>query len=122
MHLQAGLTFAFLAVVLAADRPLDVGSYLTEEQEHLDQEFVHCAKPTDGDNIYKYSIAHLNASQGVIDFAKFKGKPLLIVNVATFCHSTLEYPMYNKIVEKYGDKIALVAFPSNNFANVSALL
>lgn len=117
MHLQAALvTLAFLGIANAA---LDVGQYLTKEQEFLDQPWVVCAKPTDGDKIYDYSIEHLNASLGKIEFSKFKGKPLLIINVATYCHSTYEYPLYNKLVEKFGDKLALVAFPSGNFLNVT---
>lgn len=117
MHLQSALvTLAFLGLANAA---VDVGQYLTKDQEFSDQPWVACAKVTDDDNIHKYSIEHLNASLGKIEFSKFKGKPILIVNVATYCHSTFEYPLYNKLVEKFGDKLALIAFPSNNFDNVS---
>ena len=100
-----------LAVASAADSPLDVGAYLTKSQENLDQPWVVCAKPTDDDNIYKYSIAHLNSSLGTIDFSKFKGKPVLIVNVATFCGSTIEYPLYNQLKDKFGSQLEIVAFP-----------
>lgn len=86
-----------------------------------DKSFVVCSKPTDSDSIYKYSIPHLNESLGTIDFNNFRGKPILIVNVATFCESTIEYPLYNQLKDKFGDKVEIVAFPSNQFWNVSLL-
>ncbi len=116
-HLTVSIVLAaFIALAHSAEE-VNVGGYLSKAQENVDQLSVHCFKPSDDDTIYKYSIPHLNESQGVIDFAKFKGKPLLLVNVATFCQSASEYPVYNKFVEKYGNQIEIVGFPSNQFWN-----
>lgn len=110
MYITASILLAFLAFAHSAE--LDVAHYLAKSQENLDQQSVVCFKPTDGENIYSYTIPHLNTSKSIIDFAKFKGKPLLLVNVATYCQSASEYPVYNKIVEKFGNQIEIVAFPS----------
>ena len=113
-----GLIVATLFAVVAVARA-DSGTYITAANETSDVSFVTCSPPTDGDSIYNYSIAALNSTAGTIHFSAFKGRPILIVNVASYCHSTMEYPMYNKLIEKFGEKFALVAFPSNNFQNVS---
>lgn len=93
------------------------GHYLKANEELKDRPWVYCAKPSDDDSIYRYSILHLNQSLGAIDFAEFKGKPILLVNVATFCESTIEYPLYNQLKDQFGDQLVIVAFPSNNFQN-----
>lgn len=110
MYIKCAITLlAFIAVANSAD--LDVAHYLAKSQENLDQQSVVCSKPTDGDSIYKYTIPHLNTSQGIIDFGKFKGKPLMLVNVATYCQSASEYPVYNQLIEKFGNDIQIVGFP-----------
>lgn len=95
------------------------GNFIEKGELEKDSLVVRCSKPSDGDNIYEYSIENLNKSLGEIKFADFKGKPILIVNVATFCESTIEYPLYNQLKDKYGDDLIIVAFPSNQFWNVS---
>ena len=80
---------------------------------------VPCSEPTDNDSVFNYSIPYLNESLGQINFNDYRGKVILLVNVATFCESTIEYPMYNDLIRKYGDKIQLVGFPCNQFWNVS---
>ena len=99
------------------------GEYLKVSEEANktgDKQFVLCSRPTDDDSIYKYSIKYLNQSLGTLDFAHFRGKPLLLVNVATFCESTIEYPLLNGLKDKFGDALEIIAFPSAQFANVSA--
>ncbi len=50
-----------------------------------------------------------------IDFADFKGKKLMIVNVASECGFTNQYAQLQELHEKYGDKIEIIGFPSNDF-------
>lgn len=83
-----------------------------------DRPFVQCSTPNDGDSLWKFSIPFLNESDGLLRFREFRGKPLLLVNVATFCESTIEYPIYNQLKDKYGDQLIIIGFPSNNFLNV----
>ncbi len=52
----------------------------------------------------------------MIDFAQFKGKKLMIVNVASKCGLTPQYEKLQKLYEKYKDRgFEIVAFPANNF-------
>ncbi len=58
----------------------------------------------------------LNAIDGtVIDFAKYKGKKVLIVNTASECGYTPQYKELQKLHETYGNKITVLGFPCNDF-------
>ncbi len=52
---------------------------------------------------------------GEIDFASFKGKKLIIVNVASECGFTPQYDQLQELYEAFSDKLAIVGFPSNDF-------
>lgn len=51
----------------------------------------------------------------LIDFSKYEGKTLLIVNTASQCGSTPQYAQLQELHEKYGDKLTILGFPANNF-------
>jgi glutathione peroxidase len=51
----------------------------------------------------------------MIDFSRFKGKKILIVNTASKCGYTPQYEGLEKLHEQYKDKLVIVGFPSNNF-------
>src|SRR5690606_25589924 len=53
----------------------------------------------------------------IIDFSTYKGKTLLIVNVASKCGYTPQYTELQKLHESYGDKVIILGFPANNFAS-----
>lgn len=65
------------------------------------------------DDIYSYKLNSIDGK--VIDFSKFKGKKLLIVNVASKCGYTPQYKKLQELHSKYGDKITIIGFPANNF-------
>ena len=50
-----------------------------------------------------------------IDFATYKGKKVLLVNVASACGYTPQYKDLQALHEKYGDKLVILGFPANNF-------
>lgn len=53
-----------------------------------------------------------------VDLAKYKGKAMLIVNVASKCGLTPQYEQLQKINEEYADKgLAVLGFPCNQFGN-----
>tara|TARA_B100000287_G_scaffold427122_1_gene476203 strand:+ start:1860 stop:2453 length:594 start_codon:yes stop_codon:yes gene_type:complete len=64
-------------------------------------------------SFYKLSAKDIDGK--VINFSKFKGKKLLIVNVASKCGYTSQYKDLQELHRKYNDKITILAFPSNNF-------
>ncbi len=48
-------------------------------------------------------------------FQSLKGKYVLVVNTASFCGYTGQYDALQQLHLQYGDKIAVIGFPSNNF-------
>lgn len=64
-------------------------------------------------SIYDFKMNSLEGDQ--IDFAKYKGKTLLIVNVASKCGYTPQYADLEKLHEMYGDRVVVLGFPANNF-------
>ncbi len=65
------------------------------------------------DSVYDFK---LNSIEGtLIDFTQYKGKNLLIVNVASNCGFTPQYADLQDLHEKFGNKITILGFPANNF-------
>jgi glutathione peroxidase len=68
---------------------------------------------TTAKSIYDFKVEALDG--GTIDFAKYKGKKILVVNTASKCGYTPQYEGLEKLYEKYQDKLVIVGFPANNF-------
>ena len=66
-------------------------------------------------SIYDLKMMSLDGQQ--IDFSKYKGKTLLIVNTASKCGFTPQYEELEKLHEQYGDKVTILGFPANNFGS-----
>jgi glutathione peroxidase len=64
-------------------------------------------------SIYEFKVEALDGS--TIDFSKFKGKKILVVNTASKCGFTPQYEGLEKLYETYKDKLVIVGFPANNF-------
>jgi len=64
-------------------------------------------------NIYSFKVAGLTG--GFIDFKKYKGKKIMIVNTASKCGYTPQYEELEKLYKQYKDKLVIVGFPANNF-------
>ena len=64
-------------------------------------------------NIYSFKVKSLDG--GTIDFSKFKGKKILIVNTASKCGNTPQYAELEKLYSSHKDKLVIVGFPANNF-------
>ena len=64
-------------------------------------------------SIYDFKIESLEGKE--IDFSKYKGKKLLIVNTASKCGKTPQYAGLEKLHEQFGDKVTVLGFPANNF-------
>ncbi|HSU52003.1 MAG TPA: glutathione peroxidase [Segetibacter sp.] len=52
---------------------------------------------------------------GIIDFKKFQGKKILVVNTASECGFTPQYEGLEKLYKTHKDKLVIVGFPANNF-------
>jgi len=66
-------------------------------------------------SIYDFKVDGL--SGGTIDFSKFKGKKILVVNTASKCGYTPQYSDLQKLYEQNKDKLVIVGFPANNFGS-----
>ncbi len=65
-------------------------------------------------NIYEFTMNSIDGQP--LPLATFKGKVLLIVNVASFCGFTPQYEGLEAVYEKYKDQGFVIAgFPANNF-------
>lgn len=64
-------------------------------------------------NIYQFKVPSLDG--GTIDFSKFKGKKILVVNTASKCGYTPQYAELEKLYTTYSDRLVIVGFPANNF-------
>lgn len=65
-------------------------------------------------SIHDFKIQALNSDE-VIDLAKFKGKKMLIVNVASKCGYTPQYEDLQALYEKYKDELVVIGFPCDQF-------
>lgn len=66
-------------------------------------------------SIHSFKVKSIDG--GMIDFAKYKGKKILVVNVASQCGYTHQYEGLQKLYDTYKDKLVIVGFPANNFGS-----
>ena len=65
-----------------------------------------------GSSIYEFKVPGMD---GEIDFSKYKGKKIMIVNTASACGNTPQYKELEALYKKYKGKMVIVGFPANNF-------
>ena len=63
-------------------------------------------------SIYDYSA--INIDGDTVSMSDYKDKKILFVNVASKCGYTYQYQDLQELHEKYGDKVAVLGFPSNS--------
>jgi glutathione peroxidase len=63
--------------------------------------------------IYTFKVPSIDGE--TIDFSKFKGKKILIVNTASKCGYTPQYADLEKLYKAYKNKLVVIGFPANNF-------
>ena len=64
-------------------------------------------------SLYDFKINSLEGQS--VDFSKYKGKTLLIVNTASKCGYTPQYKELQQLHEQFGSKVTILGFPANNF-------
>jgi glutathione peroxidase len=65
-------------------------------------------------NFHDYSVKKINGTQ--FNLGDYKGKALLVVNVASECGLTPQYEALEKVYEKYQAKgLEVLGFPANEF-------
>ncbi len=103
-------------IKLIALSALTIGSIMAFTPATSTTETVSSVKATTASpTIYQFKVDGLTG--GTIDFSAFKGKKILVVNTASKCGFTPQYKELEALYEKYKDKLVIVGFPANNFAN-----
>lgn len=69
-------------------------------------------KPADG-TIYDFRMTALDGEE--IDFSRYKGKYILIVNTASKCGYTPQYEDLQQLHERFQEKVNVLGFPANDF-------
>ena len=65
-------------------------------------------------NFHYFSIPSLDEST-TLNMADYKGKKILVVNVASKCGYTSQYEGLQELYEKHGDQVQVIGFPCNQF-------
>ncbi len=65
-------------------------------------------------SFYDFKMTALDGSTE-IDFQQFKGKKVILLNVASECGYTPQYADWQAFHEQYGENIVVLGFPANNF-------
>jgi glutathione peroxidase len=72
------------------------------------------SKPSEGPAVLAYSMKRIEGTTE--DLSKYKGKVVLIVNVASKCGYTPQYAALEKLYESKKDRsLVILGFPANNF-------
>ncbi|WP_026897367.1 glutathione peroxidase [Daejeonella oryzae] len=75
--------------------------------------FLSSATPPKQKIIYDFKIKSIDG--GTIDFSKFKGKKILLVNTASKCGYTPQYKALENLYQKNKKNLVIIGFPSDNF-------
>ena len=103
--MKAKLTSAFaLAVVLAAVFALSLSS----------RTIVASSSGERMNSIYDFSLKDIDHKE--VNLSQYRGKVVLVVNVASRCGYTPQYEGLQKVYMKYKDRgFVILGFPANNF-------
>jgi glutathione peroxidase len=70
--------------------------------------------PVAKQSLYDFKVKSLVGDK-VVDLSQYKGKKVVILNVASKCGYTKQYADWEKFNKDHGDKVVVLGFPSNNF-------
>jgi glutathione peroxidase len=65
-------------------------------------------------SFYNFKMPDLETGKPV-DFHQFKGKKIVLLNVASKCGYTPQYADWETFYKEHGDKVVVLGFPANNF-------
>ncbi|GAB3490973.1 glutathione peroxidase [Spirosoma knui] len=66
-------------------------------------------------SLYDFTVKSIDGKP--VSLSGFKGKKVVILNVASKCGFTPQYADWEKFYKQHGDKIVVLGFPANNFAS-----
>lgn len=72
------------------------------------------AAPKAAETVHEFTVKSLDGKD--VELSKYKGKVLLVVNVASECGATPQYSQLQAMYEKYADQgLVVMGFPCNQF-------
>lgn len=66
-------------------------------------------------SLYDFTVNSLDGKP--VALSGFKGKKVVILNVASKCGFTPQYADWEKFYKEHGDKVVVLGFPANNFGS-----
>lgn len=98
-----------LSITLLALTALIVLAFIIMSSKPKHMETITAGKTS----IYDFKLKTLDGKE--ISLSSFKGKKMLLVNVASECGYTPQYKPLQALHEQYGNKVVVIGFPANNF-------
>ena len=97
--------------------------HLSVDGIHRDQQLLYrqCLESKSDVRVYDYSLFDIedDNKENELSLDKYRGKTLVIVNTATYCGYTHQYPFFNELKKRYSeDRFEILAFPCNQFGLV----
>lgn len=65
-------------------------------------------------SFYDFKMSGLTTGE-TINFSQYKGKKVVLLNVASKCGYTPQYADWEAFYKKHGDEVVVLGFPANNF-------
>lgn len=65
-------------------------------------------------SFYDFKMPELESGK-MVDFHKYQGKKVVLLNVASKCGYTPQYADWEAFYKEHGDKVVVLGFPANNF-------
>lgn len=65
-------------------------------------------------SFYDFKLKSLDGKE-TIDFSKYKGKKVVVLNTASKCGYTPQYADWQEFHKQHGDKVVVLGVPANNF-------
>lgn len=90
-----------------------LGASTVKSKPENPQNATSMAEEANKKSFYDFKMEAIDGK--MIDFSTYKGKKVLLVNVASQCGYTPQYAQLQELHEKYGHKVAVLGFPANNF-------
>jgi len=117
--IQAAALMGLLSISVACNQPSANSttsttpmSMATEDNETMATDNATTANVQNSD-FYDFTMTSLDGEE--IDFSKYKGKKVLLVNTASECGFTPQYKDLQELQETHGDDVVILGFPANNF-------